>query len=87
MVCVENKMETDLDPAVVDEGTALVEELLKAWSNAISAQDGEDVIMADGDDDNDDPEAQLAELRKCMAEFQPRLEGNAWVQQVLASLA
>lgn len=77
----------DVDPEVVEEGTKLVEELLRTWAARTSGHDGEDVIMADGDEDSGDPEAQLAELKHCFEQFRPQLESNAWVKQVLAMLA
>ena len=87
---LDAKAPPTLSPAIVEEGTALVEELLKTWSSTSStssalAGSDEDVEMAD--DAEDDAEAQLATLRRCVEQFRPRLEGNAWVQQVLASLA
>ncbi|EKM56548.1 uncharacterized protein PHACADRAFT_207767 [Phanerochaete carnosa HHB-10118-sp] len=85
----EDRMQTELDPSVVEDGTALVEELLKAWSDSVSTHsDAYDVFMADaeGEDGEGDPEAQLAELKRCIEQFRPRLESNAWVQQVLTSL-
>lgn len=77
----------DVDPEVVEEGTKLVEHLLKTWAGGASGQDGEDVVMADDEEDLGDPESQLAELKKCFEQFQPQLEGNAWVKQVLSTLA
>ena len=74
-----------MDPDVVEEGTKLVEQLLKTWAARASTQDGEDVVMAENDE-ADDPEAQLAELKKCIEEFRPQLEGNLWVQKVLTTL-
>ena len=101
IVCAGKEHDAALDAATVEEGTALVEELLKTWSSTSSTSTAdEDVEMADdadaatgtnaggeGDDAEDDAEAQLAALRRCVEQFRPRLEGNAWVQQVLASLA
>ena len=78
----ESQAEPELPPEVVEEGTKIVEEFLKKWAQR--QQDGEDVVMADNEDDS--PEAQLTDLRKCLEEFRPQIEGNAWVQQVLSSL-
>lgn len=76
------------DPALseetVEEGTKIVEEFLRTWAANTAQTDDEDVVMAD--DDESDAAAQLAELKKCFERFQPKLEGNAWVQSVLASL-
>lgn len=74
--------EPDLSAEVVDEGTRIVEELLRTWASHVSEQDG-DIIMADADDSS---ENQLEELKKCVDQFRPRIESNAWVQHVLASL-
>ena len=77
----------DVDPEVVEEGTKLVEQLLKTWAGGASGQDDEDIVMADDEEDLGDPEAQLVELKKCFEQFRPQLEGNAWVKQVLSTLA
>ena len=69
---------------VVEEGTKIVEELLRTWAANSTQADDEDVVMAD--DDESDAAAQLAELKRCFEHFQPRLESNAWVQSVLTSL-
>ena len=45
----------------MEEGTKIVEELLRAWASS-SGNDGEDVVMADASADLS-PEEQLAELR------------------------
>ena len=75
----------NVDSEAVEEGTKLIEELLKAWAEGTSTQDGEDVVMAD--DESGDPEAQLAELKKCFERFRPQLESNAWVKEILTTLA
>lgn len=72
---------------VTEEGVQLVEDMLKAWAARVSSLDStvgddEDVVMAD----DMSPEAQLQELKACFAEFQPRMEKNQWVQQLLTSL-
>ena len=70
---------------MIEEGTRLVEELLKTWASQQSCADGEDIVMSNGADD--DPEAQLQQLRHCFDQFRPELEQNLWVRRVLASLA
>ncbi|KIM69472.1 hypothetical protein SCLCIDRAFT_1207895 [Scleroderma citrinum Foug A] len=65
---------------VTDAGMRVVEELLRKWSQSTST-DGEDVVMEDVS-----PEAQLEELRRCVEEFRPQIERNAWVQTLIASL-
>ncbi|EMD34794.1 hypothetical protein CERSUDRAFT_125339 [Gelatoporia subvermispora B] len=79
----EHNGDAELPPEVVEEGTQLVEEFLRTWAAHTPATDGEDIVMADEDTS---PEAQFEELRKCVEQFRPRMEGNAWVQNVLASL-
>ncbi|KAJ7233828.1 hypothetical protein C8J57DRAFT_1480223 [Mycena rebaudengoi] len=39
--------------------------------------DGEDVVMED-----DSPEAQLEELKRCVAKFQPQIEANPWFEKL-----
>lgn len=80
-VAEKDSAEPDLPEEVVEEGTQIVEALLRAWAN--SGQDGEDVVM---EDEDDTPEAQLAELRKCVEQFRPKVEGNTWAQSLLVSL-
>ncbi|KAF8067657.1 DNA mismatch repair protein [Lyophyllum atratum] len=76
--------EEDAMPAeVTEEGLQVMEDFLRAWSSQTSVGDGEDVVMVDADED---PEAQLQELRKCMEDFRPRIEKNRWLQSVLGSL-
>lgn len=74
----------ELPEEVVEEGVRLVEELLRKWS-AVKGADGEDVVM--GDEGDEDVEAQLKELRACFEEAGPRLQENAWVKNLLASLS
>ncbi|KAG0708032.1 DNA mismatch repair protein [Suillus ampliporus] len=64
---------------VTEEGIQIIEELLKKWASE-SSTDDEDVMM-----DDVSPEAQLTELRRCVEEFRPRIEHNAWVQSLLTS--
>lgn len=76
--------EPGLSEEVVEEGTRIVEDLLRAWTANSAQMDDEDTVMAD--DDEPDAATQLAELKVIFERFQPRLEGNTWVQSVLASL-
>lgn len=80
-------MEEELPEEVVEEGVRLVEELLRKWSGGAAAKgaDGEDVMMVDESDD--DVEVQLKELRACFEEAGPKLQENAWVKRLLASLS
>ncbi|KAI0746952.1 DNA mismatch repair protein [Daedaleopsis nitida] len=78
----QEKNEPELPPEVVEEGTKLVEEMLRAWV-AKSGLDGEDIVMGD---EEASPEEQLEELKRCVEQFRPRIESNAWAQGILASL-
>ncbi|KAJ7637014.1 muts domain V-domain-containing protein [Roridomyces roridus] len=75
----EKQAGSDYPPEVTDDGIHVVQELLSAWA---SRPDGEDVIMMDAS-----PEAQLDELKRCVTEFQPRIEANPWLVSVLGSLS
>lgn len=66
---------------VTEEGIRIVEDLLRKWSESTGGDDGGDVIMEDIS-----PEAQLTELRRCVEQFRPQIEQNAWVQSLLDSL-
>ncbi|KAI0937540.1 hypothetical protein AcV7_003542 [Taiwanofungus camphoratus] len=75
--------EADLSAEVIEEGTKIIEELLRDWASHISGQDGEDIVMSD---EALSPADQLEQLKTCINQFQPRIEGNQWVQSVLNSL-
>ncbi|KAJ7098387.1 DNA mismatch repair protein [Mycena epipterygia] len=77
----EKRIDSEFPPELTDEGIKIVEELLTAWV-APSTEDNEDIIMTD-----DSPEAQLEELKRCVAQFQPRIEANPWLVSVLGSLS
>ncbi|KAJ7201637.1 muts domain V-domain-containing protein [Mycena pura] len=76
----ENRLDSGFSPEVTDEGIKIVEELFETWA-AQPAVDGEDVIMDDA------AEVQLEELKRCVAQFQPRIETNPWLVSVLTSLS
>ncbi|KAF7335971.1 DNA mismatch repair protein 2 [Mycena sanguinolenta] len=76
----EKRIESEFSPEVTDEGIKIVDELLSAWAHP--PQDGEDVVMTD-----DSPQAQLEQLKQCVAQFQPRIEANPWLLSVLGSLS
>lgn len=81
----ENRdVDADIPPEVIEEGSKLVEELLRTWAKSGPLQDSGDVVMTDNDDS---PESQLAELRKCVETYRPRLEQNLWAQRLLENLA
>ncbi|GLB39260.1 putative component of the post-replicative DNA mismatch repair system (MMR) [Lyophyllum shimeji] len=75
--------EDAIPPEVTEEGLQVMEDFLRAWSSQTpSGATDEDIAMEDVDED---PEAQLQELRKCMETFRPRIEKNPWLQSVLRS--
>ncbi|KAJ7652226.1 DNA mismatch repair protein [Mycena rosella] len=76
----EKRIDSEFSPELTEEGIKIVEELLSAWAQPTN--DSEDVVMAD-----DSPEAQLEELKRCVAQFQPRIEANPWLVSVLGSLS
>lgn len=60
--------------------------MLKTWASRTSvypAQIDDDVVM---DDAEMTLETQLKELKACMNDFAPRIQGNVWVQKLLATL-
>ncbi|OCH93892.1 hypothetical protein OBBRIDRAFT_832212 [Obba rivulosa] len=75
--------DAEMPPEVVVEDTKTVEQLLRIWASQTPRTNGEDVVMGD---EELSPEAQLKELKRCVEQFRPRIEGNAWVQNVIASL-
>ena len=75
-------MEAGLSVEEVEEGNRVVERLLRTWASSLPENDD---VMADIDI-LEDPEAQIAELKKCVERFRAQIEGNIWVQRVLASL-
>ncbi|KZT10399.1 DNA mismatch repair protein [Laetiporus sulphureus 93-53] len=79
-----NDSEPQLPAEVVEEGTKIIEELLRTWASMPPDHDGEDVTMAEEDEPS--PAAQLEQLKRCVEQFRPQIEANAWVQSILASL-
>ncbi|KAI0689572.1 muts domain V-domain-containing protein [Cytidiella melzeri] len=79
------EIDADIPSEVIEEGSKLVEQLLQTWASQTPVRDGEDIVMADGEDELG-PEAQLAELKKCFEQFRPQLEQNLWAQRLLESL-
>ena len=67
---------------MVEEGTKLVEEMLRAWASK-TGHDGEDVVMGV---EEASPEEELEELKRCVEQFRPQIESNAWAQSLIASL-
>lgn len=85
-------------PDVTAAGTALVEEMLRAWADApdLAEEDdveNKDVVMKDvdgieaphGTDTHDQQwQRELRNLRKVYQEFRPQLDANEWVRVVLS---
>jgi DNA mismatch repair protein MSH2 len=67
---------------VTNEGIQIVEELLRTWTSRTSTEDNGDVLMHD----DLSPDTQLAELRRCVHDLEPRIACNQWLQTMLASL-
>jgi DNA mismatch repair protein MSH2 len=67
---------------VTEEGIRIVEELVQQWSSRMPTEDGDDMPMSV----DESPELQLEELRKCFAEFKPRIENNQWLQSIIGNL-
>jgi DNA mismatch repair protein MSH2 len=65
----------------MDEGSRVIEELLRSWANMCEGQDGEDVLM-----DSLDPEANLDALKRCFKEYEARINANPWTISLLSSL-
>lgn len=79
----EGAAEDNLPADVIEEGTQIIEELLRSWATSSHGGDSEDVEMTD---DSETPERQVEELKRCVERFRSRIEGNAWARNVLASL-
>ncbi|KAK0203192.1 muts domain V-domain-containing protein [Desarmillaria ectypa] len=79
----DDSTDNDMPVEVTNEGIAIVEELLSTWA-ASQAQDDDDVVMEGIDGVS--PEVQLEELKRCFDNFKPKIEGNAWLQSLLATL-
>ncbi|KAH9941212.1 DNA mismatch repair protein [Epithele typhae] len=77
-----DKSEPELPDDVVEEGAKIIEDMLRLWASS-GGHDGEDVVM---EDEDASPEDQLAELRRCVEQFRPRIESNAWAQGIIAAL-
>ncbi|KAK7046831.1 DNA mismatch repair protein 2 [Favolaschia claudopus] len=77
----DKRGDEEFPPDIMDEGITIVDELLATWTQP--TQDGEDIVMTD----DSDLESQLAELKRCVAQFQPRIEANPWLVSVLGSLS
>lgn len=84
---MEASINTTLSPALIHQGTALVEEILTSWSDKTSLlapADSEDVTMEEGD-----LNAMVAQeyslLKECFEENRTRLEETEWTRTVLST--
>jgi DNA mismatch repair protein MSH2 len=67
---------------VTDEGIRTIEDFVQTWASMREGNDLDaDVIMTDPS-----PEGQIEQLKECFERFRPGIEGNMWVQSVIASL-
>ncbi|KAF7318276.1 DNA mismatch repair protein 2 [Mycena chlorophos] len=66
---------------VTEQGIQIVEELFAAWAAEKAQNDDEDTLMEDVS-----PEAQLEDLKRCVGQFQPRIDANPWLASVLENL-
>lgn len=70
-----------------DEGTKLVQEILREWiSRTSAANDGDGDVNMDSSADDIPMEKQVEILKSCFEEYRTRLEGNAWCQTLLQTL-
>ena len=65
----------------MDEGSRIIEDLLRSWTRRREGDDGEDVIM-----DEVDSEESLDMLKECLSEYKARIDGNPWTVSLLSSL-
>jgi len=79
----ETEENADLSEDVVDEGVQLINEFFQEWLEQEQKQDDGDVDMTDG---TRDPEESIRRLKEQVEKFAPRLEGNPWLRNVIASL-
>ncbi|EEB98177.1 hypothetical protein MPER_02361 [Moniliophthora perniciosa FA553] len=80
---VDKHMDDDFPAEVTDEGIEIVEAVLRSWSSK-KTSDGEDIVMLDSLEE--DIDNQLGEVRRCVEELRPQIEGNAWLKKMLVGL-
>ena len=66
---------------VTDEGSRLVEEMLRTWASRCSV-DGDDIVM----EDDESMEREVEVLKQCVAEYRERMEANPWIQGLVTTL-
>lgn len=68
----------------MDEGSALIEEMLRTWAaRCNTSRDGDDDIVME-DEGNLDRE--LHELKRCVEEYRIRMDSNPWIKELTATL-
>lgn len=82
--------EEKFDEEVTKEGVQLMEDILRTWSSTISGGGDGDVEMGDatteGDNNEEDYEAQLNQLKAILEEYGPAIRKNTWLQDVVQNL-
>ncbi|KAF8327747.1 putative DNA mismatch repair protein MSH2 [Cantharellus anzutake] len=69
----------------MEEGAKLVEEVFRTWTAQKSGQTGEDVVMSEAIE-GDENAAQLQQLRAIFDQYRPRIEANPWCREIIESL-
>lgn len=76
----ETEESTDVSEEVVDEGVQLINEFFEEWLGREQRRNDGDVEMTD------ESEESIRRLKEQVEKFAPRLEGNLWLRNVIASL-
>ncbi|KAI3615868.1 dna mismatch repair protein msh-2 [Moniliophthora roreri] len=79
----DKHMDDDFPAEITNDGIEIVEAVLRSWSSK-KTSDGEDIVMLDSSEE--DIDSQLCELKRCVEELRPRIEGNAWLKKMLIDL-
>ena len=66
---------------MTDEGSRLVEEMLRTWAARCST-DGDDVVM----DDERNVDREYEVLKQCVEEYREMMEVNPWIQELITTL-
>ncbi len=82
------------DGAEADKGAELIEEFMSKWAARSAELEKEEAARSQDDGDDGEPPAkkrkqaqkrQIAELRKLVQEYQPRMKSDPWVAKVLST--
>ena len=80
---MESESATKYPDEVTNEGSKIVEELLRTWvDRCASSSDGDDIIM----EDTSATDRELSALQQCLEDYRERIEGNPWIQSLLTTL-